>query len=502
MNNILFFGNNSDFELNLKEQLQKKLLNADIKIQEFDLSELMNVKLNETDHLFLNLSDLKSFNVFEIFRKSLSLTSNQKKRTGKSIVILPNDSDESIKLKALASNFDLFMVPSSDLEIFLDDFLNLLFNAPFQEDIFVKAMDLNKSCKGLFPLFLRSFTKDTFHFESSIDPSITRSENIQGPIFSELKTNIENLKNSNNQNLNKSLYSCSFTPALVNKKSEGIKGQILKNDFKHFLKLNKSLLLSKNKNIILYGDSYKSQVITNTLKLCSKAQVTHLKEFKDSFKSLELLTPEIIFFEIKDLESDMGISFEDIPELIKNIKSIGHFNPIIIVLNSPSHSNALRQVFKYEKILAFKEELELDFLEELISRFNFNQSSNIEDSQKTLVKNFAPIYLNYISLDIEINTMSEHFISFYSSIELNPGVTFNLDFPFSLIIKITNSKCEGGELAKGILHKGIIIGLKEEEEFKLRVCINQLISNPNWDPNNLELVLKNQEVKNEENFNH
>jgi hypothetical protein len=146
-------------------------------------------------------------------------------------------------------------------------------------------------------------------------------------------------------------------------------------------------------------------------------------------------------------------------------------------LNSPSRSLALRQVFRYDKIVALEEELSREILYELISKYNEKKLQDLSLEQGVIPIDSNVRSCGWIISEVCLHQMSEDRFTFSCPYGLEEGSWIHLEFPFALTAEITDIQPSplGRDQKK---YSCRILGLCGEAERYLRVFLNFAYKDP------------------------
>ena len=155
-----------------------------------------------------------------------------------------------------------------------------------------------------------------------------------------------------------------------------------------------------------------------------------------------------------------------------------HYSPIIIILNSPSHSMALQQVFNYQKLMAFQQKMTREVLLGIIERYNHWMEIPLSFSSPQFVKVESADRIFWLEKQIILHTLNEDYIEFFYEGDILPYSWMAIECPEKLSVvvlaTILNKSGPNGERA----YKARIMGLQGMLESYIRVFINQCFDNP------------------------
>lgn len=190
-------------------------------------------------------------------------------------------------------------------------------------------------------------------------------------------------------------------------------------------------------------------------------------------EELELKRPSIFFIEINE-----NNSFDDVHFLTMQFLNIPDYNPIIIILNSSSSSEALRKIFNYPFIIASPEKISHQVFRLLMDKFSLKKISQSPDTFRHFFKKSDFNRLASLILNVRITGLNEHEVTFLSEVEIPFFSVLKFDLPIPFFVTVIPPF---NELFKRETHThsmGIIHGLSEKDLEKLRKIVNQMIYHP------------------------
>jgi hypothetical protein len=268
-------------------------------------------------------------------------------------------------------------------------------------------------------------------------------------------------------------------PGFISKKDD-----INQDIFIREINANKNFFRQRRGSIFLIGNDEKSERISRLLDYQANARVHFINDLDILKEEVNKHHPSVLFINLKDEanlkgeESDLtGFVFEDLLKVKSAIPFDEFYKPIIIVLNSPSRSLALRQVFRYDKIVALEEELSREILYELISKYNEKKLQDLSLEQGVIPIDSNVRSCGWIISEVCLHQMSEDRFTFSCPYGLEEGSWIHLEFPFALTAEITDIQPSplGRDQKK---YSCRILGLCGEAERYLRVFLNFAYKDP------------------------
>jgi hypothetical protein len=226
-------------------------------------------------------------------------------------------------------------------------------------------------------------------------------------------------------------------------------------------KVGKVLIISSDTKVILdtfdYGSS--SKFIINIIDV--DKEISRNQYFKRN-------KPQIIFI---DLSSD---NTGDITDTINHINNTRDYDPILIILNSPSKTASFQKLFGYSNIISGSQKLSLDILKSFLDHFLSN-SEHLKEVQ--FFKPTAKLRSLNVYEDVNVLTLTEHEITFESELKIPLYTVLSLKLPVECFVTVVPSLYDlpGGKLNQ---YMGIIHSISEGNIETLRKFINQIIYEP------------------------
>lgn len=221
------------------------------------------------------------------------------------------------------------------------------------------------------------------------------------------------------------------------------------------------------------------RIYTDDLKFASECLLdsdASFLDFKEKImplkkEDLEFKRPSLFFIEINE-----NNTLDDIHYLTMSFAKINEYNPIVVLLNASSSSEALRKIFNYSFIIASRDKLNYDVFQLLMDKFKTKKSS--QEVFHHYFKKNDPNRLATLMLDVRITSITEHEVSFLTSIEIPAFSILRFDLPIPFFVTIIPPFYELFKRENYHHTMGIIHGLSEEDLKKLRKIVNQMIYRP------------------------
>jgi len=239
-------------------------------------------------------------------------------------------------------------------------------------------------------------------------------------------------------------------------------------------KMLKALVIDKGLSF------FNGQTPTDRFEFVLRCQ-PYLKNVK---KEILRISPQLIVFNLETItveeaeaNEDIAYTYNDTRTLqyfIKTIKTIGNYNPFIIVFSAEGHdTNKLQKILNYKNIMANASDLTPELVLKMAKLLEGKLKDKIEDYDVPTVildKKDAKTYCEF-EYPITIVACSENDIYFNCEEELKVGTTLRLNLPASMYISVEvppkHSKVQA--TCYGVLH-----GIGEEEKRSLRKFVNEV----------------------------
>ncbi|OFZ71365.1 MAG: hypothetical protein A2451_16295 [Bdellovibrionales bacterium RIFOXYC2_FULL_39_8] len=250
-----------------------------------------------------------------------------------------------------------------------------------------------------------------------------------------------------------------------------------------YAKLFPAILLVNDDNLFIYDLTVSG--LSGKCDLCFsyelENQFLQVKNNRPTIIMLELdeseMTDEMLATKYRGRKDYLRSNTDALMMLTSFIKTLEYYNPILVLFNSPSKSEAIRKVCGYNSILAHNEKMSTAVIGELISFYQANKKSSVDDDSLSIPlasqKSMAAI-----NIPVKITGLTEHEITFLSSYSLPLFSILKLDEPFEMYLTIMPS-IRDLKIVPGFHHyMAFISGTSETRLPILRQFITQLIDHP------------------------
>ncbi len=516
MKRLNYFGTRSSFVETLKNEFHGLVESNQLSIHQGQLDELDEYTFKEHEEssvIILDISPLDELLAPKICPSLLML--KEEEQLEKTKIILTSGKPPSLELQGLyhSCGVQYFFVWGGDEKLFRRNILELLDQNPPDNSDFATLRNIDTPIMAWFPASFNKISSKVATIESPLDLPIGEKLVIEGRLVKDLGLQKITLRKKSSESDN--LYypnKFEMIPPIVNDY-----GHITKNDlygekisrqhFERIIKTHGTQFIQKMNTIGVFGPNRQMKRISKLLNLESCSEVLWFKNFTEDKAKLKEILPDLLFLNIDDEadlsdkeenaevnngknKEDFGFKFEEIPQLIQVVKGQSNYDPIIIILNSPSHSLALKQVFQYDKLMAFQQKMTREVLLGIIDKYNNWMSAPLTFSSPQFVKVESSDRIFWLEKEIILHTLNEDYIEFFYNGEITPYTWMTIECPEKLSVVILptliNKTGPSGEKA----FKARIMGLQGMLESYLRVFVNQCYDNPQESFQDIENIKK------------
>lgn len=209
---------------------------------------------------------------------------------------------------------------------------------------------------------------------------------------------------------------------------------------------------------------------------------------------LEILRPEIIIFNVEETPEELHESkkfyynsLEMLDQIFSSLALIRNYNPIVIVFNTPSNSEAFRKVYRYESLIVFPSEFEMGVLVKLIEQYRKKNPFHEKELKYYLASDYTPSYF-HINLPVTITSLTEHEITFLSKVELPYFTVLKFTIPCEGYLTLVPEIRDLPQVADHYHYMGFIHGVTERNRMELRQLVNYIVTASKEDLKELELA--------------
>ena len=179
----------------------------------------------------------------------------------------------------------------------------------------------------------------------------------------------------------------------------------------------------------------------------------------------------------KETHSDFTNGLKTLKKIVKTIKSMKEYNPLILVFNSVLQEKTLKRFIKYNKVLSFNNDLKLTELIKIFKKYHWdekyynNNKIKLELPKKHFFSKNEDNSISFFKIPIEIISISEAMITFQCALCLQGLAVLELSEPTPMVLTIIE-KTFISEKPLVYEYKSVVNGITEKSLQDLRVFIN------------------------------
>ena len=184
---------------------------------------------------------------------------------------------------------------------------------------------------------------------------------------------------------------------------------------------------------------------------------------------------------VEEIRLKRQSELSEIAKMIQKIKSMDHYTPIVILFRGRYlKSESLQKNYSYPFLLVYENSIQLDSLTNLVGIYERKRGgSHFKDIEGAhyFVSPNDPLRFCLIKNQIEIRTLTENEITFFSHLELET-FHFRMDFPVRMRVHLVpiSEDCFFVERKGKKLYWGLLHGMSEDDKKKLRRYVNETYS--------------------------
>ena len=186
--------------------------------------------------------------------------------------------------------------------------------------------------------------------------------------------------------------------------------------------------------------------------------------------------PHLIFYDLGEAAQEGDSDLPGLSLLVQYIKNVDGYRPIVVVMGSPSKSDALRKLFSYEKIMSFANKFEVDIFCKLAESF-IQKKKLVHSQEHFFIKYSDSRGIFDVKSEVEVSSLTEHEITFRCPQELPMFTVVHLVLPVECYATIIPPLWElpGGNLNH---YMAILHTVTQDDLQSLRIFVNQIIYEP------------------------
>ncbi len=416
-------------------------------------------------------------NIEELFVKINYLKKSSKFR-GIPVIGLFTDKEDfegHRHLFALGLNYPF--IKGTDERILFRDIHYLSFetDTPFAK--FAKAQFNNLSYRAEQLAFIYGYTKDSVLIESDLFQNDDTSRILR--IYLVDKVREQELRSKKlfevgvlTNSLNRTEYEIPFLGPWDDPESD----LIHKDSYETWIEEGSESLQTKNGRILIASENPEDFRLAGELATNFNFDIYVTETFEEAKVYLESYNFDVIFYRLSEQEEEQGseCNFENLYRLTNAVKnSENGTHTVFVAFNSPSRTNAIRKALEYEHIVSVEGDMTG---EQLSSYTNVFQSKGSKNSCSTNCYSLGSksSSLGFV-LDMEISSMTEHELTFYSSEDIPMYSLLDIDVPTELQLLIVPPIIHLEHGSAGKHYMGFIVGGTETDYEVVRSFVNRAI---------------------------
>lgn len=472
---VIYLGSDKNFYKNISEVFLKDSLLKSFELEHISFSQKNNLRKNLKNIYTQKISaiiwdlaqvDVKTLNYIFILRKSINF---------KKVPLIARIKDKNFLITAkflLPYGINFFCLEDSELSFipfikyhFSDNEFELEETAlPFKKSFHHKAHSFAR---------ITSTTEHNFIAETDLIPEGRELIKTNLNLFNSGKTEVEIYEANVSIPASYYISTIGLRIPIENKEISSPSAALpLTKNFTNWVEKNATNIIKNNMKILIVDDRNPFEIDTDYLKLMKLANIRIINYFDIELNMLKNFSPNLVIFQVND--GPVNINF-DKSKYLKNTmetlnfifqkKEIFEEDKIVFsVFNCPSSSLATQKVFHYDNLLADSNNFYYDFLSGIIETYLETPLKKIPNNEFFLGLHSEKSVIQF-SLDIEITSLSENFISFYfeGNLALYSILEINFHGPIYIIILGSHNKIKDTEDKKHYLAQFHGINQKDKE---------------------------------------
>lgn len=167
--------------------------------------------------------------------------------------------------------------------------------------------------------------------------------------------------------------------------------------------------------------------------------------------------------------------------LVEKISSLERYNPIILIFNSKSSTQAFKRIYGDVKLIASESKFNFKFISELVQIYMEKMSKANQCEDRFYVnKNSSVSYFDFMQ-EICITSLSEHKITFTCKRELPHYSMFFLKDPFLMALTIVPACMNLDRKSDEFHYMALFHGFDSDQKMEFRKLVRYFIANPTAD---------------------
>lgn len=200
-------------------------------------------------------------------------------------------------------------------------------------------------------------------------------------------------------------------------------------------------------------------------------RVIYREDYDEKDKEVFKFDIGLLVFEITTEES-----YESFNKLVAEFTYKNTDNPILIVLNHRSTSEALRKLFNYEFLISYSKKLSVNQIQDLVKALVQKKLEKGKLHYK--FKDDDPRGICGVKVAASITSITENDITFKTPVELPFYSVLTIDCPIKMYLLTIPQIVELSPNIHGYHYMALIMGISSEDSNYLRMYVNKLLKDP------------------------
>ena len=402
--NILFLGEDSNYYSKVQKKLQSDYSTINFKFKSFKASDLFHgirliIPIVEYRPTLIFLDYSKKGNIYLKLAKYIRGQASTRKVPIFGLASFKSDQTEIHK--GIISGMRINYIKSSiEINEIIHNMILAISPDKTKDDLFPEVKNLNIQTQGFHFFRIGYLAKDHVHIETNLDLEINSELSFQNSILKKLKLNnfkVENrsreglyynfkysynlsflsefhifkkdnvLKNSSISNSKKAKMA-SITKKELEEKYKSAEGWIKKNKNTSYPKKDKLLVIDHNFTPLVEAKEMIDQYhFSFRVHQCVDSRGDVIRELKACVIALQLDNSN------KETHSDFTNGLKTLKKIVKTIKGMKDYSPLILIFNSLLQEKTLKRFIKYNKIMSFSNDLKLTELIQIFKKHHWDE---------------------------------------------------------------------------------------------------------------------------------
>lgn len=428
------------------------------------------------DIVFIDISTIDK--VEELIQEVLFIKRHSLLKKTLFVAEFANQSSLNENKNLLTSGFQLFFIKGTESKSFIRDSFYIAFGDNSEFKALTCAIKIDKEAWPSAYTTVSTIENNQIKIETDLDFSCTKFE-LKLPIFPDLRCDRFFFKDKNIQAprfdmLNSMMLELPICDPHLESSSETLSESTLE----AWKSLNSNLLKPVpinikiiSENTSLMNDLYST--FDPSLVNLSFQHDMNEEVFQEDFSRFEF---PLIFF---DLEITPGGKnhLSELEALVNCAITSSGIKPIIISTKNPSQSGAIQKLLNYSNILCDSNWLTAKVYTTLVQNY-LKKKVGDEAPQKYLLPLNFPMRTLDVKFEVQITSLTEHEITFYSTMDIPMFTLLHFDLPINFVATVVPPLYELSNRPNSQQYMAFINGVDERDIEILRKFVNQIIYKP------------------------